>query len=184
LKKLFNFFRSRVRKIVLEELWLEDYIKQGMTIGENCSIQPGVVFDYSHCWIIKLGNKVTIAPEAYLLANDASSKNIIGYTKVGSVTIEDNVFIGARAIILPGVTIGENSIVAAGSVVTKSVDEDCVVGGNPAKFICTRQEYSEKMKVLLSEHTPFGADYHIGNISNADKESMYKRLKEQVGFII
>lgn len=184
MKRLFNFLRSRARKIILEELWIEDYIKQGMTIGENCSIQPGVVFDYSHCWLIKLGNNVTIAPEAYLLAHDATSKNIIGYTKLGSVTIEDNVFIGARAIILPGVTIGENTIVAAGSVVTKSIGKDCVVAGNPAKCICTKQEYSEKMKDLLSNNTPFSADYHIGNISNDKKENMYKMLKEQMGLII
>lgn len=51
------------------------------------------------------------------------------------VVIEDNVFIGARSIILKGVTIGENSIVGAGSVVTRSIPSNQIWGGNPAKFI-------------------------------------------------
>jgi maltose O-acetyltransferase len=97
--KMIHFARARIRKALLEEIWLEDYIKMGMQVGKNCSIQPGVVIDYSHCWLIKIGDNVTIAPQAYLLAHDASTKRINNYTKIGSVTIEDNVFIGAGAII-------------------------------------------------------------------------------------
>lgn len=62
----------------------------------------------------------------------------------GKVTIGDNVYIGTDALIMPGVTIGNNSLVAAGSVVTKSVQPFTVVGGNPARFICTVDEYIER----------------------------------------
>lgn len=62
----------------------------------------------------------------------------------GEVTIKDNTFIGMRCIILPGVTIGKNVIVGAGSVITKSVPDDVVVGGNPAQVICSLSEYMEK----------------------------------------
>lgn len=86
LKKLANYIRARGRKVLFEEIWLEDYIKMGMKVGENCRIQPGVIFDYSHCWLINIGNNVTIAPQAYLLAHDASTKPIINYTKIGSIT--------------------------------------------------------------------------------------------------
>ena len=55
------------------------------------------------------------------------------------VIIGSDVWIGARSIILPGVTIGEGSVIAAGSVVTKSVDKYSVVGGNPAKLIKYRE---------------------------------------------
>jgi maltose O-acetyltransferase len=66
LKKLVNYFRARIRKYFFEEIWLEDCIKRGMLLGTNCSIQPGVIFDYSHCWLIKIGNNnVNIAPQAY-----------------------------------------------------------------------------------------------------------------------
>ena len=55
-----------------------------------------------------------------------------------AVTIEDNVWIGMRCIILPGVRIGAGAIIAAGSIVTKDVDSYCVFGGNPARLIKER----------------------------------------------
>lgn len=96
----------------------------GLVVGENSSIQPGVIFDYSHCWLIRIGDNVTIAPEAYILAHDASSKHSIGYTTIGMVKIEDAVFIGARAVILPGVNIGKGSIIAAGTVLKNQFLKD------------------------------------------------------------
>lgn len=64
----------------------------------------------------------------------------------GKVIIEDWAYIGAFSQIMPGVTIGEGALVAAGSVVTKSVAPHSVVGGNPARFICTTDEYYERNK--------------------------------------
>lgn len=58
---------------------------------------------------------------------------------VGNIEIGKNVFIGAKAIVLPGINIGEGSVVGAGSVVTKDVEPWNVVGGNPAKFIKKRE---------------------------------------------
>ncbi len=58
---------------------------------------------------------------------------------VGDIDIGKEVFIGARAIVLPGVTIGEGAVVAAGAVVTKDVEPWSVVGGNPARFIKKRE---------------------------------------------
>lgn len=62
----------------------------------------------------------------------------------GKVIIGDYVYIGARASIMPGVTIGNNVLVASESVVTKSVPSNCVVAGNPARFVCTLDEYKAK----------------------------------------
>ena len=62
----------------------------------------------------------------------------------GKVLIEDWAYIGAYSQIMPGVTIGEGALVAAGSVVTKSVPKNTVVGGNPARIICSTNEYLEK----------------------------------------
>jgi len=182
--KIINFLRSRIRKFFLEEIWLEDYIRMGMRVGKNCSIQPGVVFDYSHCWLIKIGNNVTIAPYAYLLAHDASTKNINNYTKIGNITIEDNVFIGARALIMPGVTIGKNSIVAAGSIVTKSIPEGTIVAGNPAKIISTINQYEKKNQDLLISSKVYDESFTLlGNVSMQDKHKMYNELFNEIGFI-
>lgn len=182
--KILNFLRARIRKYILEEIWLEDYIKLGMKIGENCSIQPGVVFDYSHCWLIQIGNNVTIAPEAYLLAHDASTKRLCDYTKIGSILIEDDVFIGARALIMPGVKIGRNSVVAAGSVVTKSVPSGSIVGGNPAKVLSKIDEYKEKNTSLLKCSKVYDKGYTLtGNLSIKEKRKMYEDLIENIGYI-
>ena len=59
----------------------------------------------------------------------------------GKIVVEDWAYIGANSLILPGVTIGEGALVAAGSVVTKSVAPKTVVGGNPARYICSIDEY-------------------------------------------
>lgn len=183
--KIFNFFRSRIRKYLFEEIWLEDYKKLGMKIGDNCSIQSGVIFDYSFCWLIKIGNNVTIGPEAYFLAHDASTKKELDYSKVGSITIEDNVFIGARALIMPGVTIGKNSIVASGSIVTKSVPENSIVAGNPAKVIASTDEFLEKNKKFLKQSNVYDHSYTIkGNATNLQKEKMYGELKNKVGILL
>lgn len=71
-------------------------------------------------------------------------KYIPDFDSFGKIIIEDWAYIGAHSIILPGVTIGECSLIAAGSVVTKSVPPHTVVGGNPAKYICTIEEYITK----------------------------------------
>ena len=66
----------------------------------------------------------------------------------GKVVIEDWAYVGAYAQIMPGVTVGEGALVAAGSIVTKSVAPHTVVAGNPARFICTTEEFYEKNKHL------------------------------------
>ena len=184
IKKVANFLRARFRKFLLEEKWLDDYVKMGMRIGENVSIQPGVIIDYSHCWLIKIGNIVTIAPQVYLLAHDASTKKINNYTKIGSINIEDNVFIGASALILPGVTIGENSIVAAGSVVTKSVSKGSIVAGNPAKEILSLENYIIKNKEPKNNIGYYDSSYTLnGRITGDKKIKMFQELINRIGFV-
>lgn len=64
----------------------------------------------------------------------------------GKVTVGNNVYIGNNTLVMPGVTIGDNVLIAAGSVVTKSVPNDVVIGGNPARIICSRMEYYQRNK--------------------------------------
>lgn len=180
--KVINFLRSRIRKFLNEEHWLEDYIKLGLKVGSNCQIQPGLVIDHSNCWLITIGNNVTIAPEVYLLAHDASTRRVLGCTKVGKIVIEDNCFIGARALIMPNVTIGENSIVAAGSIVTKNVEKNTIVGGNPAKFICLTKDYYSKQKDLIEISPIYDQSFSIDEISLEKKIQMNKDLNHKIGF--
>ena len=104
------------------------------TIGKNVFINHG-------CSFLDLGgitieDEVLIGPQVKLVTEnhpvDPSNRKSLD---VKSVHIGKNVWLGAGAIILPGVTVGENSIVAAGAVVTKDVPSNTIVGGVPAKYI-------------------------------------------------
>ena len=87
---------------------------------------------------ITIGTKVAISREAFICTASHDITKPHRPLLTAPITICDGVWIGARAIILPGITIGEGAVVAAGAVVTKDVDPWAVVGGNPAKFIKKR----------------------------------------------
>lgn len=69
----------------------------------------GTILDPSHCWLITIGDNVTMAPRVHILAHDASTCHHLGYARIGRIDIGNNVFIGADTVVLPGVYIGSNS---------------------------------------------------------------------------
>jgi len=90
---------------------------------------------------IYIGNKTLIGDQTLIL--DSNWHGIDGNNvESGAVEIGDHVWIGERVIILKGVTIGDDSIIGAGSVVTKDVSKNVIVAGNPAKYIRKTQGYS------------------------------------------
>ncbi len=124
-----------------------------------------------------------MAPYSYLLAHDASTKRKLGYTRIGLVTIGDDVFIGAGAIVMPGVTVGKGSIVGAHSVVTKDVPAYSVVAGNPARIIGSSSEYFSKRSEELEAAERFEEGYTLhGGITAEMKEEMLRRLISVGGF--
>ena len=126
-------------------------IERGLKIGNNCTIHYDTILDPSHCDLIEIGNNVTFAPRCQILAHDGSMKTALGYTKIGKVMIEDNVFVGAGAIILPNIHIGKNSIIGAGSVVTHDIPENSVFAGNPARRICSLDSFLDKHRKLANK---------------------------------
>ena len=75
----------------------------------------------------------------------------------GKVVLGDRVYVGSGAQIMPGVTIGDNVLIAAGSVVTKSIPSNVVVAGNPAKYVCSLDEYIEKNLIYNLDSKPLNA---------------------------
>lgn len=157
---------------------------EGMRIGAGCHIGPDVVFDYSHIWLVAVGNEVTFAPRVHIIAHDASTKRHLGLTRIGKVTIGNKVFIGASSIVLPGVTIGENSIIGAGSVVSQSIPADCVAAGNPAKVVCSLESYLEKRRLEISNCPTYGRDYTaLDGISTEKKNQMLAEM-HPFGYVV
>jgi acetyltransferase-like isoleucine patch superfamily enzyme len=106
-------------------------------IGNNVGISGSTI---SARTTITIGNRVLIGSGCIISDTDAhpiKAEDRIDHTKTLSkpITIGDDVFIGARSIILKGVKIGKGSVVGAGSVVTKDVPPFCIVAGNPAKIV-------------------------------------------------
>lgn len=113
------------------------YKSSGITIGDDCVIGENIILDGRAP--LTIGDHVDIASEVMIYnsehdIHDATFKAIEAPVKIG-----DYVFIGPRAIILPGVTIGDRAVVGAGAVVTKDVPEGAIVGGVPAKVIGERK---------------------------------------------
>ncbi len=123
-------------------------------IGENTSINLAAVFtDPAY---FKIGNNCALSSCTLIghdgivrILNNAYNKKI---DSVGKIEILDNSFVGHGAIILPNVTIGPNSVVAAGAVVTKDVPPGVVVGGNPAKTICTVEALVARMESRSNDY--------------------------------
>ncbi len=159
-------------------------IKMGMKVGKNFGRLNGVILDPSHCWLIEIGDNVTLAPNVHILCHDASTKTFLNYTKIGRVTIGNNVFIGAESVVMPGVTIGNNVIVGANSTVTHDIPDNTVVVGNPAEKLCSLEEYLEKEKERMKTAPLYGEEYTLrANVPMEKRMQQKEELEGKIGYI-
>lgn len=131
---------------------------RGVRIGNECLVLTHINNFSSEPWLIELGNHVKMSAAVTMITHDGSSRlfrsrfpemNLAFGNRFGKIHIKDNCLIGYGAIILPGVTIGPNSIVGAGSVVTKDVPPETVVAGNPSRTICSLDDYIAGYKAKM-----------------------------------
>jgi hypothetical protein len=94
--------------------------------------------------LVVIGEGFISAPGSIILAHDASTIIHCGKTRVEKTVIGKNVFLGANAVVLPGIHIGDNSIIGAGAVVTKDVPANSIAVGNPARIVSTVENYISK----------------------------------------
>jgi acetyltransferase-like isoleucine patch superfamily enzyme len=144
-----NFPSRRVREIYLKG-WLgglgaKTGVQMGcrflngrkVFLGERNVINFGCLLD-GRKFQIRTGSNVSIGPEATILTLGHDPRSPVFADRGGDVVIGDRVWIGYRAIVLPGVKIGEGAVVGAGAVVTKDVEPYAIVAGNPARKVGVR----------------------------------------------
>lgn len=168
---------KKIYRYILSKINIVKYAKSiGVNLGNNIRLMKNVNFG-TEPYLITIGNNVTISYEVNFITHDGATwvfrnkeeyKDIVKY---GKIKIGDNCFIGARSILLPGVVLGDNSVVAAGSVVTKKFPDNVVIGGNPAKIIKTTEDYIKK---CVAENI----EYNIHNYRKNKKEELLKVLGE------
>lgn len=150
-----------IGKVNMHSSHIDDLIPQAVTIGEN---------------FISSMNSV-------ILAHDASLYNHIGKHRIEEVVIGNNVFLGTGVIVLPGVKIGDGAIVGAGAVVTKDVAPYTIVVGNPARYLCTVDDYIKKCEargVLFDTPESF-KKYYDNALSQAEINEFQQKYLESKG---
>lgn len=144
-KFVYEFFGIKIGEGSVIHLWARFYEPKNIEIGEDTHIGDNCFLDGRNK--IKIGDHVDIASQVLIYNEEHDTHSEQFEVISGMVTIGDYVFIGPRAIILPGVKIGKGAVVAAGAVVTKDVPEFTIVGGVPAVKIGERKNKNLNYKL-------------------------------------
>ncbi|TLX67910.1 MAG: N-acetyltransferase [Thaumarchaeota archaeon] len=150
---LINFISKNAKIGRNVKIWHFSYIGNNTEIGDNVSIGSLVHIDYD----VKIGENTRIEGSVYIPPLTRVGKNVfigpcVTFTndpypmspKMVGVTVEDGAIIGGRAVFKAGVSVGKNSVIAMGAVVTKDVPPNVVVMGHPATIRYSREEYETK----------------------------------------
>lgn len=160
------------KKVYRTFFWTNEQFARyvGVQIGKGCSIGSR---DFgSEPYLITIGNKVQITAGVKFFTHGGGwvlRSKYPDFDTFGKIVIGDNVYIGNNVMIMPGVTVGNNVIIGAGAVVTKSIPDNCIVGGNPAKIIGNIEDFEKKY-----------APYNLSTkkLSSKDKEKFLQSLDD------
>ena len=152
----------------------ENYLKKmGAKVGKGCHIRACKI-DAKEGYLIEIGNYVRISQNVDFFTHGGVyglrlKYNDPNFDFFGKIKIGDRTFIGEGSKIMAGVEIGKDCIIGAGSIVTKSVPDGSVVGGNPAVYICKTEDFYYKMKKY---------DLQSGNMNEYEKKIFLLDLSE------
>jgi maltose O-acetyltransferase len=146
--------KSKIRLMRLQRRWLH-LRRQGMRLGEDVWLPGSTWIDPDYCFLISIGDHCGFGEDCLILAHDAQMDEFLDAARIGQVVIHESCHIGARTTILPGIEIGPRTIVGANSVVSRSLPPDSVCAGNPARVLCSLDEYLEKQRSRIAGSTTF-----------------------------
>ncbi len=174
----FNQLFRRVHDLMLRGVLSgSEYARRkGVTVGFGCRIYTRSFG--SEPFLVSMGDKVTITSGVKFITHDGSTwlfhdNNGKRYQKYAPIKIGSYVFVGVNSILLPGVTIGDQVVVGAGSTVTKDLASGGVYAGSPAKYICSYSEYEKKIKSHCISDTDFKKNY------SSYEDKIYDALRMQ-----
>lgn len=144
-----------IRRLVWKVCFFHNPVKYARKIGVKVGIETHFVdcpsFS-SEPWLISIGESTNISSGVSFITHDGGRWVLdhlypqdAPFYKIGPISVGSNCFIGMGTMILPNVCIGDNCVVGGGSIVTKSIPKGQVWAGVPAHFVCTIEEYREKM---------------------------------------
>jgi acetyltransferase-like isoleucine patch superfamily enzyme len=146
---------------------IADLVARGLTVGRNVVIEPTASIDPIYPYLISIGDNCVIGPNVKLFAHDATPIVWIDdYIRVGKVVIKENCFIASNSLIMPGVTVGPNVLVGAGSIVTRDIPPNSCVAGIPARFYANADEMIEGHRKLIEQGRCRGREYFTWNLQD------------------
>lgn len=171
--KIRKIYRFLYKTIVGKINPLKYAKKIGVNMGDNVHIYGNVSWG-SEPWIITLGNNVHITDGVRFITHDGGTllyrDKIPDLEITKPITLGDDVYVGNNVLFMPGATVGNNVIIGAGAVVTRSIPDNSVAVGVPAKVIKTADEYLEKIQ---------RESLHLGHLKYEAKD---KALMEYFGY--
>ena len=183
IKNLFRTIKRRAETVRVENRW-STLRQMGMHIGNGVTLPPSTWIDTAHCFLIRIEDGCVFGPDCMILAHDASMKATLDLTRVGNVVFRERCFVGARVIVLPGVEIGSRTIVAAGSVVTRSLPARTVCAGSPARPLWSLEEFADRHRDNAATAVSFPYDlFDLRTITEQRKVELREGLGSGVGYI-
>lgn len=184
--KLKTLYKHYVLKMTETDMDIEELVARGLKIGENSHLYSSGGIDHIYPHLISIGSDVTISTNVTILAHDASTNVVQCGTKLGRVSIGNNVFIGTGVTILCNVTIGNNVVIGAQSLVTNDLQDGGVYAGIPARKICSIEEYRQKNEKLHKVRPDFSKIkpwYEWETATEDEKQKMIDELADGIGYI-
>lgn len=157
----------------------------GLNLGRGVFIGAHAWLDPDFCFLITIEDDAVLSIGVTVLAHDASTRQYLGYSRLARVHIGARAFLGTRAVVLPGVTIGEDAIVGAGSVVRQDVPPRTVVAGTPARVITTLDAYLDEHRARLPTAVRWEREGHTAGtgISPETRRLMLEALEAGEAYI-